>query len=538
MARYPIYASRERTSRAPSRHKQLLKHRNGILQSAQSIRFAGWTKNNFQAAVSSRPLGRLCIFSLDVESHDGGGEPVVVLSDGQELHLAALVNQLDDGIHAGALILLEGERTPQLEALLEAERERVQVIHAASDPHDVLFAFCCEYALFWDLESAIAADVSMQHLLECGLRLVQALEHRLERLQLDVRIGNRPEGLRGTAWRGGQRFASEADIDKMRDGARVEQQADTLKRIADAAATPRLEHQGIGERMVSSQGLFWLCELAHLNDVQDWLADTRFFRELFPYLLARPPASRFKFDRIRSLTAARHVLADLHDVPGGRYLVGCADESLNSEPPADLTTVEVPPFKIMRSLFPAWLWGELTGTPSLEGDCPATDVSYFDIREAADVMNSALTEADVSVRLNLPTEYQWEIAARGPQALLYPWGQDFDEGLCNCEMKLGHPSVCGTYSPNGDSPFGCSDMAGNVREWTRSYAGTRGVDWQRHHQDRVSNDPAVAPSSRMVLRGGSYSYDRACVQCWVRNTQIASRHDGQTGFRLIAELVQ
>ena len=81
-------------------------------------------------------------------------------------------------------------------------------------------------------------------------------------------------------------------------------------------------------------------------------------------------------------------------------------------------------------------------------------------------------------------------------------------------------------------------MAGNVKEWTRSYAGTRGVDWTAHSESRVQgDDQKIGDTSRMIVRGGSYTYPPECVLSWVRNSQIASRRDVQTGFRLVLEEV-
>lgn len=102
--------------------------------------------------------------------------------------------------------------------------------------------------------------------------------------------------------------------------------------------------------------------------------------------------------------------------------------------------------------------------------------------------------------------------------------------------EAGRPSPPERFSPAGDSPFGCQDMAGNVREWTRSYAGIEGHDWQPFpplQTDRTSH--TLAPDDRPIVRGGSYSYDPACVRAWVRNTQLAMRADSQTGFRLVIE---
>jgi formylglycine-generating enzyme required for sulfatase activity len=83
----------------------------------------------------------------------------------------------------------------------------------------------------------------------------------------------------------------------------------------------------------------------------------------------------------------------------------------------------------------------------------------------------------------LPSEEEWEKAARGDDGREYPWGdQSPSPELCNFGENEGGTTPVGRYSPQGDSPYGCVDMAGNVWEWTATevesrYKVLRGGSW-------------------------------------------------------------
>jgi toxoflavin biosynthesis protein ToxD len=157
-------------------------------------------------------------------------------------------------------------------------------------------------------------------------------------------------------------------------------------------------------------------------------------------------------------------------------------------------------------------------------DHPVVNVSWHNAMAYAEWLSRMTGE-----RWRLPTEAEWEKAARWDpatwQAREYPWGDTFESARCNTRMSsIGSTTPVGMY-PNGASPYGVQDMAGNVREWTSSLFAAYPYD---AHDGRERADVI----GDRVQRGDSwfgYSSDaRAAFRDWHAPDEVSS----VVGFRL------
>ncbi|MBT3392370.1 MAG: SUMF1/EgtB/PvdO family nonheme iron enzyme [Chloroflexi bacterium] len=162
---------------------------------------------------------------------------------------------------------------------------------------------------------------------------------------------------------------------------------------------------------------------------------------------------------------------------------------------------------------------------------PVVGVSWF---EAEAYCNWLARELGKPIRL--PTEQEWERAARGVDGREYPWGNEFDRNKANCaefwankadlsdyeewkkwldsdDFNLASTSLIGQFS-NGDIPESVRDLGGNVWEWTNSW-------WEEKYINRV-------------LRGGAWDYIRRDVRCAYRNWFVPDNFLNYLGFRVLS----
>lgn len=153
-------------------------------------------------------------------------------------------------------------------------------------------------------------------------------------------------------------------------------------------------------------------------------------------------------------------------------------------------------------------------------DHPVTGVSWND------VMAYCRWPSEATGRVyRLPSEAEWEKAARGSDGRIWPWGnQPPDEQHCNFNGKDTTP--VGSY-PAGVSPYGCYDMAGNVWEWTNSR-------YEKYPYRADDGREAERIGGTQVLRGGSFFNSRLSARCAFRYWDKPDGWPKFIGFRLLS----
>lgn len=231
-------------------------------------------------------------------------------------------------------------------------------------------------------------------------------------------------------------------------------------------------------------------------------------------------------------------------VPGGDFLMGL-DEGLSNQRPMRTVTVDsfwIGVYEITNRQFAAFL--DSVGTESPEGTPFANlEGRVFRISQTEEGFSPLTPNDDVTPVVHvtwvgadafcawmggrLPTEAEWEKAARGTDGRLYPWGDEPPSAsLLNYNKNVGEPTPVGSY-PKGVSPYGALDMAGNAFEWVADY-----YDADYYAVAPTINPPGPESGTHHPIRGGAHP---AIVDAWVQTTyrQPTSESQGlvDTGFR-------
>ena len=214
-------------------------------------------------------------------------------------------------------------------------------------------------------------------------------------------------------------------------------------------------------------------------------------------------------------------------VSPGRFRIGSKDGEPEEQPVREVSLSR--PFFIGRyevtvGQFAAFLRNASSDViRSPMDDRPVVNVSH----EAARAFARWLISRS-GLHVELPSEVEWEYAARGPESRKYPWGNEWEEGRCHAGDEDG-PTAVGSY-PDGKSWCGAQDMAGNVFEWCADYYD------KFRYQQLAARDPGISRHNRSagmrVIRGGSFGNGDYVCRAAYRNGMAADHSDSALGFRI------
>ena len=223
-------------------------------------------------------------------------------------------------------------------------------------------------------------------------------------------------------------------------------------------------------------------------------------------------------------------------VPAGEFLMGSVEEKYVFQPEQPQHTVYLPSFYIGR--YPVTV-GAFSQFLASSGHKLQKEDHFREWNHHEDhpVVRVSWTDAVEYARwhgMSLPSEAEWEKAARGTDGRRYPWGNEWKAGHANTlerwpSRRQATTLPAGSFSPQGDSPYGCSDMVGNAWEWTRSLSGPYPYD-----QADGREDLQASPYFR-VLRGGALDDDSKYryARCAVRSIDDPRDSPKYIGFRLV-----
>jgi formylglycine-generating enzyme required for sulfatase activity len=169
---------------------------------------------------------------------------------------------------------------------------------------------------------------------------------------------------------------------------------------------------------------------------------------------------------------------------------------------------------------PPDLWGDRK-PPQDKEDHPVVHVSWYDAMAYCKWLAEITGKA-----YRLPSEAEWEKAARGTDGRIYPWGDGWDAQRCNSgERGERDTTSVGVYA-QGASPYGLLDMAGNAREWCHSLYRPYPYNAKDFRED------SEVEAAR-VLRGGAFFNNARFVRCACRDRFDPYGRYGFNGFRIV-----
>jgi formylglycine-generating enzyme required for sulfatase activity/class 3 adenylate cyclase len=217
---------------------------------------------------------------------------------------------------------------------------------------------------------------------------------------------------------------------------------------------------------------------------------------------------------------------EMNALRGGTSMMGSNDDP--SEKPVHQVTIK--PFAISRYPISVREWNECFAARGCafaatgKDDAPVTNVSWSDAKQFVAWLAGSTRKA-----YRLPTEAEWEHAARGGTQTKFWWGEEFQPGMANCKncadtVVAEQPVKIGSFKPN---PFGLYDMGGGVDQWVEDC-------WHKNYQGAPSDGSSWLDSdcTSHVIRSGSWKNDARYVRPANRDSYDTNVRYPTHGFRV------
>ncbi len=256
-----------------------------------------------------------------------------------------------------------------------------------------------------------------------------------------------------------------------------------------------------------------------LEEIADTCELLKMFGECFKVI--KVLSFLFLITACRSQPAASIRRESMVVVPAGWFLMGQNEGPRSNQPQREvyLDSFVIDKTEVTNEEFAGFL--EETGNQKAVEE-PETQAN-------APVVGVLWREADAYCHWagkRLPTEAEWEKAARGTDGRRYPWGNEWEPDHANVkESGFGGVQPVGSY-PAGASPYGVLDMAGNAAEWVADFFD---FTYYRYAPDHNPMGPDKIMDH--VLRGGSWASPKTLAQTYFRDSSHSTRPNMRVGFR-------
>ncbi|MBN2004213.1 MAG: SUMF1/EgtB/PvdO family nonheme iron enzyme [Anaerolineae bacterium] len=226
---------------------------------------------------------------------------------------------------------------------------------------------------------------------------------------------------------------------------------------------------------------------------------------------------------------------EMLEIPAGAFWMGdCEDKRARPHHEVNLAMYKIGKYPITVGQFRRFV--EASGYQPADPNClsgitnhPVISVNWYDARAYCDWLtreSRATGKIGAAEEVRLPSEAEWEKAARGTAGRVYPWGDEWDIGKCNTdESGLNCTTPVGMY-PDGGSPYGCLDVAGNVWEWMRSL-------FKEYPYLASDGREDLQTVGERVLRGGAFDSNAQYARCASRMASNPDSRSNNIGFRIV-----